>query len=282
MIATDRISAFDVILPEPIPQKGQILNRIAAFMLNMTANVCPNWLEETPAANVSVGKLCRPYKVEMVVRGNLSGYAWRAYRAGKRTLCGIDLPEGMRENDFFEEPVLTPSTKADEGHDEDISKQEIIRQGIINAEEFAIIEHYARALFKKGKEYAAKRGLILADTKYEFGKFDNQIYLMDEVHTPDSSRYFYADGFAEHLRKGTKPKQLSKEFVREWLIENHFMGKEGEQVPEMTKERIAIIRERYVELYEALLGTKFIPEFITEKETERRILAALNTKDTTP
>ncbi len=275
MIATDRISAFDVILPEPIPQKGQILNQIAAFMLRMTADVCPNWLEDTPAANVSIGKLCKPFKVEMVVRGNLSGYAWRVYQGGKRQICGVSLPDGMQENDFFETPIITPSTKAEEGHDEDISKEEIISRGIINAEDYQIIENYALALFKKGKEYAAGRGLILADTKYEFGRFNDRIYLMDEVHTPDSSRYFYAEGFAENQQKGLKQKQLSKEFVREWLIDNDFMGKEGERVPEMTEERIATIRGRYIELYEALLGKKFVPEIISDQETEEKINASL-------
>lgn len=275
MIATDRISAFDVILPEPIPQKGQILNQIAAFMLRMTADVCPNWLEDTPAANVSIGKLCKPFKVEMVVRGNLSGYAWRVYQSGKRQICGVSLPDGIQENDFFERPIITPSTKAEEGHDEDISKEEIISRDIINAEDYQIIENYALALFKKGKEYAAGRGLILADTKYEFGRFNDRIYLMDEVHTPDSSRYFYAEGFAENQQKGLKQKQLSKEFVREWLIDNHFMGKEGERVPEMTEERIATIRGRYIELYEALLGKKFVPEIISDQETEEKINASL-------
>lgn len=275
MIASDRISAFDVILPRPIPQKGEILNQIAAFMLRLTADVCPNWLEEVPAARVSVGRLCQPVKVEMVVRGNLSGYAWRTYQNGGRVLCGVTMPEGMRENDYFPHPIITPSTKADEGHDEDISKEDIIRRGIAIQEDYEIMENYALALFKKGKEYAATRGLILADTKYEFGKYNGEIYLMDEVHTPDSSRYFYAEGFDENQEKGIKQKQLSKEFVREWLLANNFMGKEGQVVPEMSDEWIATIRNRYIELYEILLGKKFVPEQITEKETEERILLAL-------
>ena len=234
MIASDRISAFDVILPKPIPFKGQVLNQIAAYMLQKTTDICPNWLLDTPAPNVAIGKKCTPFKIEMVVRGNLVGHAWRTYHSGGRILCGVQLPEGMVENDFFPSPIITPSTKASEGHDEDISKEEIIKQGLATAEDWAVLEKYALALFERGKEIAAKQGLILVDTKYEFGKIGDTIYLMDEIHTPDSSRYFYADGFEERQTKKEKQKQLSKEFVREWLIENNFMGKEGQTVPDMS------------------------------------------------
>lgn len=275
VIASDRISAFDVILPRPIPFKGQILNQIAAFMLELTRDVCPNWLESTPAPNVSVGKLCKPFKVEMVVRGNLSGHSWRIYHEGLRTLCGVHLPDGLKENDFLETPIVTPSTKAAAGHDEDISRDEIIQRGIVSEKDYAIVEQYALALFEKGRTYARTRGLILADTKYEFGKSDEQIYLIDEVHTPDSSRYFYADHFDENQQSGQKQKQLSKEFVREWLIDNDFMGKEGQTVPEMTDEWIATIQNRYIELYEKLLGKPFKGENLTCSQTEERINAAI-------
>jgi phosphoribosylaminoimidazole-succinocarboxamide synthase len=228
MVASNRISAFDVILPKPIPYKGQVLNQIAAYMLDATKDICPNWLMNSPAPNVSIGKRCEPFKIEMVVRGNLTGHAWRTYSSGQRVLCGVTMPEGMKENDYFPSPIITPSTKASEGHDEDISKEEIIAQGLASAEDWKTLEQYALQLFARGKEIAAKQGLILVDTKYEFGKIGNTIYLMDEIHTPDSSRYFYADGFEERQATGERQKQLSKEFVREWLIANNFMGKEGQ------------------------------------------------------
>ncbi len=276
IIASDRISAFDVVLPKAIPFKGQILNQIAAFMLEMTSDVCPNWLEAVPAPNVSVGKLCEPFKVEMVVRGNLSGHSWRIYQSGERILCGVSLPEGLKENDFFENPIITPSTKAEKGHDEDISREGIIRRGIVNEDDYVQMEKYALALFEKGREYALTRGLILADTKYEFGKLNDRIYLIDEVHTPDSSRYFYADNFDENQKAGLKQKQLSKEFVREWLIENNFMGKEGQSVPEMTEEWINTIQKRYIELYEKLLGRKFEPQKLSTEEMQIKIIEALS------
>lgn len=275
MIASNRISAFDVILPRPIPYKGQVLNQIAAFMLMSTADICPNWLLDVPAPNVSIGLKCKPFKIEMVVRGNLTGHAWRTYASGKKELCGIIIPEGLKENDYFPKPIITPSTKAAEGHDEDISKEEIINRGIVSEEDFKILENYALQLFARGKEIAAKRGLILVDTKYEFGKLNDTIYLIDEIHTPDSSRYFYADGYEERQAKGEKQKQLSKEFVREWLIANNFMGKEGQKVPEMSDEWIATIQNRYIELYEKLIGEKFIPEDLNEEDTNRRIIESL-------
>ena len=231
MLASDRISAFDVILPEPVPFKGQVLNQIAAYMLKATKDICPNWLLDIPAANVSIGKKCDPFKIEMVVRGNLVGHAWRTYSSGKKILCGATMADGLKENDFFPSPIITPSTKAAAGHDEDISPDEIIAQGLATKEEWKILSDYALQLFERGKQIAAKRGLILADTKYEFGKLNNEIYLMDEIHTPDSSRYFYADGFDERQEKNERQKQLSKEFVREWLIENNFMGKQNQTVP---------------------------------------------------
>ena len=276
MIASDRISAFDVILPKPIPYKGQVLNQIAAYMLDATKDICPNWLISTPAPNVAIGKKCTPFKIEMVVRGNLVGHAWRTYQAGGRTLCGVSLPEGLKENDFFPNPIITPSTKASEGHDEDISKEAIIAEGLASAEDWAILEKYALALFERGKTIAAKRGLILVDTKYEFGKIGDTIYLMDEIHTPDSSRYFYADGFEARQSSQEKQKQLSKEFVREWLIENNFMGKEGQTVPEMSEEWIQTISKRYIELYEQIIGEVFKPESKTETETYQLIGNTLN------
>ncbi|MDE3214611.1 MAG: phosphoribosylaminoimidazolesuccinocarboxamide synthase [Bacteroidota bacterium] len=275
MIASDRISAFDVILPRPIPFKGQVLNQIAANMLTQTADLCPNWLRDVPAPNVSVGIKCQPFKVEMVVRGNLTGHAWRTYASGKRTLCGVSLPEGLRENDYFPQPILTPSTKAEEGHDEDISREEIIERKIVSQKDYETIEGYALALFARGKELAAKRGLILVDTKYEFGKLGDQIVLIDEIHTPDSSRYFYAEGYEERQAKGEKQKQLSKEFVREWLIENNFMGKQGQLVPEMSDEWIATIRNRYIELYEKLIGISFVPEPMEAQLRDQRIVESL-------
>jgi phosphoribosylaminoimidazole-succinocarboxamide synthase len=276
MIASDRISAFDVILPKPIPFKGQVLNQIAAYMLDATKDICPNWLISTPAPNVAIGQKCTPFKIEMVVRGNLVGHAWRTYSAGGRTLCGVTLPEGLKENDYFPNPIITPSTKASEGHDEDISKEDIIAEGLASAEDWAILEKYALALFERGKAIAAKRGLILVDTKYEFGKIGDTIYLMDEIHTPDSSRYFYADGFEARQANQEKQKQLSKEFVREWLIENNFMGKEGQTVPAMSEEWIQTISKRYIELYEQIIGEAFQPESKSEAETFQLIQNALN------
>ena len=275
MIASDRISAFDVILPKPIPFKGQVLNQVATYMLENTRQICPNWLIESPAPNASVGYKCEPFKVEVVVRGNLCGHAWRTYSGGQRFLCGALMPDGLKENDFFPQPLITPSTKASEGHDEDISVEEIIEQGLITKEEWKEIERYALQLFAAGNEMARKQGLILADTKYEFGKRGNEIVLMDEIHTPDSSRYFYAEGFEERQEKGEKQKQLSKEFVREWLIENEFMGKEGQIVPEMTEEWVNIISQRYIELFEKITGTKFQPEKLSEEETYERVVEAL-------
>ncbi len=276
MIASDRISAFDVILPRPIPFKGQVLNQIAAFMLQETADICPNWLLSTPLPNVSIGKKCTPFKIEMVVRGNLVGHAWRTYQ-DKKDLCGAQLPEGLIENDFFPKPIITPSTKADAGHDEDISPKEIIQRGLATAGEWEQLCQYALALFGRGREIAAKRGLILADTKYEFGKIGDRIYLMDEVHTPDSSRYFYAHGFEDRQKSGERQKQLSKEFVREWLIANHFMGKEGQVVPEMSDEWVNTISQRYIDLYELIIGDAFKPEALSEEETQFRIIESLKT-----
>ena len=276
MVASDRISAFDVILPRPIPFKGQVLNQIAAYMLGKTKNVCKNWLVDVPAPNVSIGKKCEPFKIEMVVRGNLVGHAWRTYSSGKRILCGATMPDGLKENDFFPEPIITPSTKADAGHDEDISPDEIIEKGLATKDEWTILSKYAFQLFEKGKTIAAKRGLILADTKYEFGKLNGEVYLMDEVHTPDSSRYFYADGFEERQKTGERQKQLSKEFVREWLIANNFMGKEGQTVPEMKEEWVNTISKRYIELYEKVIGKKFVAEKLSDDETYKRIISSLN------
>src|SRR6188474_463478 len=276
MIASDRISAFDVILPRPIPFKGQVLNQIAAYMLGETNDVCKNWLVDVPAPNVSIGKKCQPFKIEMVVRGNLTGHAWRTYSSGKRILCGITMPEGMKENDFFPTPIITPSTKAEQGHDEDISAEEIIATGLVSEYEWKMLENYAQQLFARGKEIAAKRGLILVDTKYEFGKIGDTIFLMDEIHTPDSSRYFYADGFEERQLKGKRQKQLSKEFVREWLIANNFMGKEGQTVPVMSDDWVTTISQRYIELYEKVIGKNFVAEKLSEEETYNRIIASLN------
>jgi phosphoribosylaminoimidazole-succinocarboxamide synthase len=275
MVASNRISAFDVILPRPIPYKGQVLNQIAAYMLAATEDICPNWLLTSPAPNVSIGRRCEPFKIEMVVRGNLTGHAWRTYASGKRTLCGVNMPEGMKENDYFPTPIITPSTKAAEGHDEDISKEAIIAQGLATEAEWAILEKYTLALFERGKTIAAKQGLILVDTKYEFGKIGDTIYLMDEIHTPDSSRYFYADGFEERQEKGERQKQLSKEFVREWLIANNFMGKEGQTIPEMTDEWVETISKRYIELYEKVIGQSFEPKALTDEATYSLITAAL-------
>ena len=257
MVTTDRISAFDVVLPEGIPFKGQVLNQIASQFLDLTADILPNWKIATPDPMVTVGVRCEPFKVEMVVRGYLAGHAWREYKAGKRTLCGENMPEGMVENQRFPEPIITPTTKAAEGHDEDISKEEIIAQGIVSKEDYEQLEAYTRALFQRGTEIAAAKGLILVDTKYEFGKKDGRIILMDEIHTPDSSRYFYAEGYEERLAKGERQKQLSKEFVREWLMAGGFQGQAGQKVPEMTPEVVKGITDRYVELYEHITGQPF-------------------------
>lgn len=275
MIASDRISAFDVILPHAIPYKGQVLNQVAAYMLSNTKDICRNWLVSTPAPHVAIGKRCHPFKVEMVIRGNLTGHAWRTYNSGKRSLCGVALPEGLRENDYFPTPIITPSTKAEVGHDEDISKEQIIERGLVSESEYVQLEKYTLLLFERGKQIAAKRGLILVDTKYEFGKIGDEIYLMDEIHTPDSSRYFYAEGFEERLAADEPQKQLSKEFVREWLIANNFMGKEGQQVPAMSTDWIETISKRYIELYEQLIGEKFVPQKTDNKTTELKILQAL-------
>ena len=257
MVVTDRVSAFDVVLPEGIPYKGQILNQIAAKFLDATADILPNWKIAVPDPMVTIGHRCNPFKVEMVIRGYLTGHAWREYRDGKRSLCGVPLPEGMVENQKFPEPIITPTTKASEGHDEDISKEEIIASGLVGREDYEQLEKYTRALFQRGTEIAAKQGLILVDTKYEFGKKDGKIYLMDEIHTPDSSRYFYLEGYEERQARGERQKQLSKEFVREWLMAGGFQGKEGQKVPEMTPEIVNGITERYIELYEHITGEKF-------------------------
>lgn len=257
MVVSDRISAFDVVLPKGIPFKGQILNQIAAKFLDATADIVPNWKISTPDPMVTLGKRCVPLKLEVIVRGYLAGSAWREYQAGARELCGVKLPEGMKENDKFPTPIITPTTKADEGHDENISKEEAIAKGIVSREDYELLEKYALALFQRGSEIAAERGLILVDTKYEFGKDGDRIILIDEIHTPDSSRYFYAEGYEEKQRKGEKQRQLSKEFVREWLMENGFQGKEGQKVPEMTPEIVEKISERYMELYEHITGEKF-------------------------
>lgn len=257
MIATDRISAFDVVLPAGIPYKGQVLNQIAAHYLDATRDIVPNWKIATPDPMVTIGHRCEPFKVEMVIRGYITGSAWRAYAAGERVLCGLPLPEGMRENQRFEHPIITPTTKADEGHDENISRQEIIAQGLVSKEDYEQIERYTYALFECGTQMAAEKGLILVDTKYEFGKKDGKIYLIDEIHTPDSSRYFYAEGYQERFERGEAQKQLSKEFVRQWLIENGFQGKPGQQIPEMTEAYCDSVSERYIELYERVVGKPF-------------------------
>jgi len=276
MIASDRISAFDVILPRHIPFKGQVLNQIAAYMLKATSDICPNWLMEVPAPNASIGKKCLPFRVEMVVRGNLTGHSWRTYAEGKRTLCGVRLPEDMKENQYFPAPIITPSTKAVIGHDEDISPAEIISSGLVNEKDYELLEKYSLSLFARGREIASKRGLILVDTKYEFGKTGDTICLMDEIHTPDSSRYFYAEGFDQRQDKGEKQKQLSKEFVREWLIANNFMGKEGQTVPVMEDEWVQTISNRYIELYEKVIGEKFIPQQLSDEEIYQRVLFSLS------
>lgn len=266
MVVSDRISAFDVVLPKPIPFKGQVLNQIASEFLEATKDIVPNWVLAVPDPNVTIGRMCEPIRVEMVIRGYLAGSAWRAYKNGERKLCGVPLPEGMRENEQFPTPIITPTTKAVEGHDEEISKEEIIQQGIVSANDYEKLENYTHQIFQRGTEIAAKRGLILVDTKYEFGKIGDQIYLMDEIHTPDSSRYFYADGYEERLQQNQPQKQLSKEFVREWLMANNFMGKEGQTIPEMTDEIVQNISERYIELYELIMGKPFIKSDVENME----------------
>lgn len=277
MIASNRISAFDVILPRPIPYKGQVLNRIASFMLQETRDICPNWLLGTPTAQSSVGKKCDPFKIEMIVRGNLTGHAWRTYETGERILCGEKLPDHLKRNDYFPVPIITPTTKAAEGHDEDISADEIIKRGIVTVADWDLLRDYALRLFERGRELAKKRGLILADTKYEFGKIGDQVYLMDEIHTPDSSRYFYADDFEQKLRLGKEPLQLSKEFVREWLIAEGFMGQSGQTVPLMDDERVDAISKRYIELYEKVTGLTFEKEDIADDQTYQAICRFLET-----
>lgn len=279
MIATDRISAFDVVLPRGIPFKGQVLNQIASAFLDATSDIVPNWKGASPDPNVTIGVLCEPYKVEMVIRGYLTGHAWRQYKSGHRELCGIPLPEGMVENQKFPEPIITPTTKAAEGHDEDISREEIIATGLVTEKEYAQLEEYTRRLFSRGTEMAASKGLILVDTKYEFGKKDGKIYLIDEIHTPDSSRYFYAEGYSERLRNGEPQKQLSKEFVRQWLIENGFQGREGEKIPFMSDEFVTSVSERYIELYESITGHSFVRSDISEMSAriESNVLRFLET-----
>ena len=277
MVVTDRISAFDVVLPEAIPYKGQVLNQIAAKFLQATSDIVPNWVINVPDPSVTIGRICEPFKVEMVIRGYLAGHAAREYALGKRQVCGVILPEGLKENDILPEPIITPTTKASVGHDEDISREEILKQGIVSEADYIQLENYTRQLFKRGTEIAAKQGLILVDTKYEFGKVGDTIYLIDEIHTPDSSRYFYSDGYAERQASGEAQKQLSKEFVRKWLIENGFQGKDGQQIPEMTEEIVQSISERYIELYEQITGEAFVKHELTDvvKRVENSINTAL-------
>lgn len=277
MVVTDRISAFDVVLPEPIPYKGQVLNQIAAKFLKATADIVPNWVISVPDPSVTIGRICEPFKVEMVIRGYLAGHAWREYNAGKRTLCGVTLPEGLKENDKLPEPIITPTTKAAVGHDEDISREDILAKGIVSEQDYQQLEGYTRALFQRGTEIAAKQGLILVDTKYEFGKADGAIYLIDEIHTPDSSRYFYSEGYEQRQQSGEPQKQLSKEFVRKWLIENGFQGKDGQAVPEMTPDIVNSISERYIELFNNITGEQFVKpsEADTLVRVERNINSAL-------
>jgi len=274
MVASDRISAFDHILPKGIPHKGQVLNQVATYFLDATKNIVPNWLIAAPDPSVAIGYACEPFRVEMVIRGYLAGHAAREYKAGKRILCGVKMPEGMKENDKFPEPIITPATKADEGHDEDISREEIIAQNIIAEDLYLQLEEFTRVLFQKGTEMAAEQGLILVDTKYEFGLLNGKVILIDEIHTPDSSRYFYADGYEERQAKGENQKQLSKEFVREWLIENHFQGLDGQQMPEMPDSFVSTVTERYIELYEKILGRKFEPA--DTSDINNRVLQNVN------
>ena len=271
MVVSDRISAFDVVLPKGIPFKGQVLNQIASKFLDATTDIVPNWKIATPDPQVTIGIKCEPFRVEMVIRGYLTGSAWREYKAGAREICGVKLPEGMKENQKFPTPIITPTTKADEGHDQNISKEEIIAQGLVSADDYAQIEKYTYALFQRGTEIAAKKGLILVDTKYEFGKKNGQIYLIDEIHTPDSSRYFYSEGYQERFEKGEPQRQLSKEFVRQWLMDNGFQGKEGQKVPEMTEDIINSITDRYIELYEHITGDKFVKHETNERTIEKNV-----------
>ena len=279
MVASDRISAFDYVLPEGIPYKGQILSQIAAKFLNATADIVPNWMEATPDPSVTIGKMCEPFKVEMVIRGYLTGHAWREYKSGKRTICGVPIPDGMLENQKFESPLLTPTTKAEVGHDEDISREDILSQGIVSEADYIKLEEYTRDIFQRGTEIAAEKGLILVDTKYEFGKDKNGVItLIDEIHTPDSSRYFYIEGYEEKIANGESPKQLSKEFVRQWLIENGFQGKEGQSIPEMSEEYCNSVSERYIELFEYITGDKFVKEDVNDvvNRVEKNILNYLS------
>jgi phosphoribosylaminoimidazole-succinocarboxamide synthase len=275
MIVSDRISAFDVVLPKGIPYKGQVLNQIASKFLKATEDIIPNWVVASPDPVVTIGHVCEPFKVEMVIRAYLSGHAWREYKSGKRIICGVNMPEGLKENDKFPEPIITPTTKASIGHDEDISKEEILKQGIVSKKDYEQLEKYTRAVFQRGTEIAAKMGLIMVDTKYEFGKKDGNIFLIDEIHTPDSSRYFYKEGYDERQQKGEAQKQLSKEFVREWLMENGFQGKDGQKIPEMTTEIVNSISERYIELYEKITGEKFVKSDVSN--TLNRVEKNINT-----
>jgi len=277
MVVSDRISAFDVVLPEPIPYKGQVLNQIAAKFLKSTEDIVPNWVVSVPDPSVTIGRICEPFKVEMVIRGYLAGHAWREYSSGKRQVCGVSLPEGLSENDKLPEPIITPTTKASVGHDEDISREDILAKGIVSKEDYEQLEKYTRAIYQRGTEIAAVQGLILVDTKYEFGKVDGKIYLIDEIHTPDSSRYFYSEGYDERQKNGEPQKQLSKEFVRKWLIENGFQGKEGQAIPEMTAEIIESISERYIELYNKITGESFVKPEGSEilRRVEQNVVSAL-------
>ncbi|MEQ7801708.1 phosphoribosylaminoimidazolesuccinocarboxamide synthase [Pedobacter sp. ASV1-7] len=278
MVVTDRISAFDVVLPEAIPFKGQVLNQIASKFLNATKDIVPNWVISVPDEMVTVGRICEPFKVEMVVRGYMAGHLWREYSAGRRTVCGVTLPEGLNENDKLPNPIITPTTKAAVGHDEDISREDILAKGIVSLADYTLLEKYTYALYERGTQMAAERGLILADTKYEFGKVGDEVYLIDEIHTPDSSRYFYMDGYAERQEKKEPQKQLSKEFVRKWLIENNFQGKDGQVIPEMTAEIVNSISERYIELYEQIIGEKFVKneQADVNARIEKNVIAFLN------
>jgi phosphoribosylaminoimidazole-succinocarboxamide synthase len=280
MIVSDRISAFDVVLPKGIPYKGQVLNQIAARFLDATKDIVPNWKMATPDPTVTIGKKCDPFPVEMIIRGYLTGSSWRSYKNGSRTICGVAIPDGMKEHQAFPHPIITPTTKADQGfHDEDISKEEILKQGLVTAEDYAKLEDYTTKLFQRGSEMAAEKGLILVDTKYEFGKIGDEIYLIDEIHTPDSSRYFYAEGYQARFDKGENQKQLSKEFVREWLMENGFQGKDGQKLPEMTDQFVNEVSERYIELYEIIVGEKFVKEdtFEVKDRIENNVTSFLNT-----
>ena len=282
VVATDRISAFDVVLPRAIPYKGQVLNQIASLNLAATKDIVPNWVISTPDPNVTIGYNCEPFKVEMVIRGYLAGHAWREYKAGKRSVCGVALPEGLKENDKLPQPIITPTTKADAGHDEDISREEILAKGLVSEEDYLKLEHYTQALFARGTALAKQQGLILVDTKYEFGKYNGEVFLIDEIHTPDSSRYFYSEGYAERQANSEPQRQLSKEFVRQWLIQNGFQGKEGQQIPEMTDDVVSGISERYIELYEVFTGKPFVKQDYSNalKRIEEQLTENIfNTKD---